>query len=186
MIESNILLKQLHEISQRSLFVQEVYVVEAYLNEAKKRKTQTTVDDLMEKMPSISKKSEMTDEINAIESIKKINMDPAYRIRIKYSNALSSQSGACVCFGNDYDIFLPYVLMQQITCGLSRLRNKWTPEMISAKQQLRKMLYHELGHILADNNLEKSECSDEKANEYAKVLHRVFTGYKKSRVRRII
>jgi len=172
MKKDNLLIKRLQEIAQETLFSREIQAVEMLLNEIRRDEAQRAFLELRIKLPDAP---DFATEIKAMNEIAdKVTFTPI-RITIRYSEVLNSQSATCMGFENGYDILLPYSLFKQLTEGLKADMDEWTPEMKDAEQQLRQLLYHELGHILSYSKLDNLEELETKDSVYSDDLKQIFT-----------
>jgi hypothetical protein len=81
-----------------------------------------------------------------------------FKIRVMYED-LPEDSARHTVNDNYISIVLPQSHQKVIESGLTTGFDKWTDEMKLAKEILRKLTLHELGHV-ADMNLDENEADD--------------------------
>lgn len=166
------LANEIHMVAEESHYASAAYAVEQFLRikrrdelYAMKIRLNEEIVEALKKRDSFFIKS-LLDELNSISESEQLNEGRI--IEFMYDDLLMD-SARNITKGGLFRIILPEHLQKIIRDGLKNGDSEWTEEMVVAKNKLRRLALHELGHILIDEE-QKSDSTEVDAEIFTNAL----------------
>lgn len=162
------LAKEVHTAAEESHYASAAYAVEQYLRKKRAKELFVLRTRLNEELAQVQKErnilttsvttKRLIDELNSIREAEKLN--EGRKLQFIYDELLLTSARSIVDNGV-FRIVLPDHLQAVIREGLKDGNSTWTEEMKLAKNKLRRLALHELGHIVIDSEQEEKSTEPE-------------------------